>query len=182
MFVGHGKQHPPVFFRRFHILSLSGLSLAAVGQREVFFRPMLPRSLAAIFLSAVEHRGIFCWQLIDTIFVVERWLYLLLLPVFERFRFCIIKQQTKFKSGRVELFCFKSQSVSSLNFYRIWARYKYFKKIHLIIIIKFIKDIGTCLEINIFKFKTMIENKISASYLPWKPTPMLSLRDVLKKS
>ena len=37
------------------------------------------------------------------------------------------------------------------------------KKKLLIVIIKFIKDIGTWLEINIFKFKTMIENKISAS-------------------
>ena len=49
------------------IFSLSGLSLAAQRQREVFFRPMLPRSLAVVFISAVEHRGIFRWQLVDTI-------------------------------------------------------------------------------------------------------------------
>ena len=43
----------------------------------------------------------------------------------------------------------------------------------------FCKHIRARLEINIFKFKTTIENKISASQLPWKP--MLSPWDVLKK-
>ena len=47
--------------------------------------------------------------------------------------------------------------------------------------IKFFKNFGARLEINVFKFKTTIENKISASLLPWKPTPMFGLWDVIKK-